>query len=56
MVFIETMNQYYQSLNFLEELTKCIEVKLEFPFEHLLVDCIIYGILAEETSMDPKLE
>ncbi|CDW71951.1 UNKNOWN [Stylonychia lemnae] len=55
-VFIETFNQYYQTVQILEELLQCIELRLDFPFEHLLVDCIMYGMLAEETSMDPKLD
>lgn len=29
---------------------------MDFPFDHLMVDCIIFGILAEETSMDPRLD
>lgn len=40
----------------LEDLLACIEMRLDFPYEHLMVDCIIFGILAEESSMDPKLD
>ena len=31
-------------------------MRMDFPYEHLIVDCVIFGMLAEESSMDPRLE
>ena len=42
-VFVQSANQYYQTLKILENLLPIIDLKPEFPFEHLLMDCIIYG-------------
>jgi hypothetical protein len=33
MIFIETLTQHYQSLDVLELLLDCIQLKLDFPFE-----------------------
>ena len=64
-IFIETLTQHYQSLDVLELLLDCIQLKLDFPFERkdfkfnfidLLVDCIMYGVLASESSLDPHIE
>jgi hypothetical protein len=32
-IFIETLTQHYQSLDVLELLLDCIQLKLDFPFE-----------------------
>ena len=32
-VFVESINQYYQALALLEELSSCVELRLDFPFE-----------------------
>jgi phospholipid N-methyltransferase len=55
-IFIETLTQHYQSLEILEVLQNCIQLKMDFPFEHLITDCIMYGMLANESSLDPKIE
>lgn len=55
-IFIETLTQHYQSLDILEVLQNCIQLKLDFPFEHLIVDCIMYAMLANESSLEPKID
>lgn len=32
-------------MDILETLEACIEMKLDFPFEHLIMDCIVYSQL-----------
>ena len=45
------------SLQILEDLSHCIEMKINFPFEHLLLDCMVYSsIVAEHNPMDAKIE
>ena len=52
-------------MDVLELLLDCIQLKLDFPFERkhykityldLLVDCIMYGVLASESSLDPHID
>lgn len=35
----------------MNDLSACIELKLQFPFEHLIIDCIYFVGLANETSL-----
>lgn len=37
-----------QAIDVLQDLTHCIEVRMDFPFEHLLLDCIVLSMLAFE--------
>jgi hypothetical protein len=37
-----------QALEVLSDLSKCIEVKLDFPFEHILLDCAILSMIVAE--------
>jgi hypothetical protein len=30
-------------------------MKLDFPFEDLLLDCIVFGLLADESNLDGKI-
>jgi len=50
MVFVETQTQFEAATDVLESLTGCIEMKLEFPFEHLLIDCVIFAMVVVEQS------
>jgi hypothetical protein len=45
MTFVESLPQLISALDILSELTHCIELKIEFPFEYLLLDCIIFSLL-----------
>jgi hypothetical protein len=50
------MTQYYQAQEILNELSSCVEIKLDFPFEDLLLDCMVFGMLANDSNLDGKLE
>jgi hypothetical protein len=41
-----------QALEILEDLSKCIEVKMDFPFEHILLDCAILAMIVAEQNHD----
>lgn len=43
--FVDSMPQLVQSLEVLEHLSHCIEMKINFPFEHILLDCMVYANL-----------
>jgi hypothetical protein len=43
---VETVPQMLQAIEVLQDLTHCIEVRMDFPFEHLLLDCIVLSMLA----------
>ena len=46
-----------QSLEVLEHLTHCIEMKINFPFEHILLDCMVYAnLLAMQNCADSRIE
>jgi hypothetical protein len=45
MTFVESLPQLISAIDILNELTHCIELKIEFPFEYLLLDCIIFSLL-----------
>lgn len=34
----------------LDDLTHCIDMKLDFPFEHLILDCMVYSNLVADQS------
>ena len=42
-IYVQSLPQYYSSLDVLETLVEVIEMRLDFPFEHLLLDCIVFG-------------
>jgi hypothetical protein len=50
MVFVESHTQFEAASDVLESLTGCIEMKLEFPFEHLLIDCVVFAMVVVEQS------
>jgi len=52
MIFVESHTQFEAATDVLESLTGCIEMKLEFPFEHLLIDCIVFAMVVVEQSED----
>lgn len=41
--FVDSLAQLTAGIDILEELTGCIELKIEFPFEHLLLDCMVFS-------------
>ena len=45
MTFVDTLPQLESALAVLNDLAQCVELKIEFPFEHLLLDCIIFAQL-----------
>lgn len=48
--FVASLPAFHEAVQILQDLTECgIELKLEFPIEHLLVDVIMYAGLLEET-------
>ena len=36
----------------MQDLSECIEMKMDFPFEHLILDCIYFVGLTEESSYE----
>lgn len=57
--FVDSMPSLVNTVDILEELSSCIEMKIEFPFEHLLLDCMVFSnLVAEQRMPDPhnKLE
>lgn len=51
------MPQLVQSLEVLEHLSHCIEMKINFPFEHILLDCMVYAnLVALQNSADSRIE
>jgi hypothetical protein len=40
------MDQLHEAVGILQDLSECIELKLEFPFEHLILDCVYFCGLA----------
>lgn len=43
MCFVDSLPQLTAAIDILETLEACIEMKLDFPFEHLIMDCIVYS-------------
>ena len=48
MTFVDSMPQLAASVQILEDLTEVVEMKINFPFEHLLLDCMVYGNLVAD--------
>ena len=48
--FVKSKQEYVEALRLLEDLSNCLELKVEFPLENALVDCIQYGGLIEEVE------
>lgn len=52
MNFVDSIPQLMASIAILDDLTHCIEMKLDFPFEHLLLDCMVYSnIIADQSHL-----
>jgi len=45
MCFVDSLPQLKSAMDILETLSACIEMKIDFPFEHLLLDCVVYSQL-----------
>jgi len=43
--FVDSVAQLNAGIDILEELSSIIELKSEFPFEHLLLDCMVFSQL-----------
>ena len=55
MCFVDSLPQLTAALDILETLQQCIELKIDFPFEHLICDCIVYAqLLLEQQPNDTK--
>lgn len=48
MNFVDNVPQMVASIGVLDDLTYCIDMKIEFPFEHLLLDCMVYSSLVAD--------
>ena len=48
--FVKSKQEYVEALRLLEDLSSCLELKLEFPLENAIVDCIQYGGLIDEVE------
>ena len=44
--FVRTTDQLHEGLGILNDLSECIELKMDFPFEHLILDCVFFSGLA----------
>lgn len=54
---MDSIPQLVQSIEILEHLTHCIEMKINFPFEHILLDCMVYAnLVALQNSADSRIE
>lgn len=47
--FIRSMQQLQEAIEVLEDLSHTLELKMDFPFEHLFLDCILYVGLQQDT-------
>ena len=47
---VRTTQQLHEALAILDDLTYCIELKIDFPFEILMIDCIFFVGLASDTQ------
>ena len=47
---VRTTQQLNEALAILDDLTECIELKIDFPFEILMIDCIFFVGLAQDTQ------
>ena len=51
------MPQLAASVQILEDLTEVVEMKINFPFEHLLLDCMVYGnLVADHNPNDSRID
>lgn len=44
--FVQTMDKLHEAIAILNDLSECIELKMEFPFEHLILDSVYFSGLA----------
>jgi hypothetical protein len=54
--FVDSLAQLSAGIDILEELSGCIELKIEFPFEHLLLDCMVFSQLLVDQNQSGKIE
>ena len=45
-----THEEYRAAINLLKDLSECLELKLMFPFENFILDCVQFAGLLEETK------
>ena len=48
--FVRSTDQLHEGLGVLSDLSECIELKMDFPFEHLILDCIYFSGLAQDSQ------
>ena len=54
--FVSTLPSFHEALSILQDLTECgIEMKIDFPFEHLLLDAIMYAGILDEANGNSRL-
>lgn len=52
MNFVDNVPQMMASIQILDDLTHCIDMKMDFPFEHLLLDCMVFSsLIADQNHM-----
>ena len=53
---MNTLPSFHQALQILQDLTECgIELKIDFPLEHLLLDAITYAGILDEANGSSRL-
>ena len=57
MTFVDGMPQLAAALQILEDLSEVVEMKINFPFEHLLLDCMVYSnLVADLNQQDSRAD
>ena len=51
---METAPQMAKAIEVLGDLSRCIEMRMDFPFEHILLDCCVLSMLASEQRQDNR--
>lgn len=55
-IFVDSIAQLNAGIDILEELSGCIELKIDFPFEHLLLDCMVFSQLLVDQNQVGRIE
>ncbi len=50
MCFVTTQAQLADALAILEDLQTCLEMKMDFPFEHMVLDCVAFAGLQLDSA------
>ena len=52
MCFVKSKDEFFEGIRFLEDIIKCLELKMDFPYENVIIDVIQYGGLLLEAKED----